>query len=123
MERVLLLGIVIALTVLAVGVWPVQLGRRRHGSIVSIRLAVVLTLFAVDGWLWVFALEAAFGRAWLLAPLLLVNAVLAFGAIYVVSGFQPHKDFARGAAGRAGALLGHGEPLRSNGRDDDPRFR
>jgi hypothetical protein len=119
----LFMGTVIALTVLAVGGWAIQLGRRRRGAAVSTRLAVVITLLAVDGWLWAAAGDAAFGPIrWLVGPLVLVNAVLAMGAIYGLTGFQAHKDFARGAAARAGALLGHDESTRAIGRDDDPRF-
>jgi len=118
--NVLLMSLVIALTVLAVGLWVIQLARRRRGSAASLGLALMVTVVAADGWFWAVAFDTVIGpERSLRGPVIFVSAILALGAIYGLTGTRMHSDV---AGGRMGIYLGRDESMRADGWDNDPRF-
>jgi len=108
MMGVLLLSLVIVLSVFALGLWVVQLVRRHRGATASLRVALVVTVVAVDGWFWAIAFDSAFGpdRS-LRGPVVFVSAILALGAVYwlVRDSDERFSEAARGHSA-AGSPIG-----------------
>jgi hypothetical protein len=97
--------------------------RRRHvGRPAPVRGILVAVGVLADWWLFDAAFAHQFGpQRWLLVPLILVNVLLAFGAIYGGTGLRMHDDGSTLGGGTMGMLLGRDASLRANGYDHDLR--
>lgn len=97
--------------------------RRRHiGRAAPVRGILVLAALLADWWLFEFAFAHRFGpQTWLLIPLVAVNVVVAFGAIYGGTGLRMHDDGLTLGGGTMGMLLGRDASLRTDGYDHDLR--
>lgn len=120
MTTIVLLSLVVVVTVAAVGGWVIQIVRRHRGVVVSPSVVTMLTVIAVVGWCWTVAFDAAFGDVrWLRGPVILVSAILAFGAIYSLTGLRPRRNV---VGERTGSFVGREGAVHVN-EWDDPRFR
>jgi hypothetical protein len=97
------LTVLLAATAAALAGAPLVVARARRRGRPFRRVLVTGGMFFADWWLWQIAFASAFGpQRWLIGPLTAFNAVVAFGAIYSLTGFSLHSD-AR-IAGRTGLI-------------------
>lgn len=97
------LTVLLTATAAALAGAPLVVTRARRRGRPIHRLLVTGGVFFADWWLWQIAFASAFGpQRWLIGPLTAFNAVVAFGAIYSLTGFSLHSD-AR-ISGRTGLI-------------------
>src|SRR5690349_12997606 len=97
------MSLVSAVTLAALALWVIRLVRRRRGGSASLGVAITVTVVALVAWGWAISFDAAFPDRSLRAPVIIVSAILALGAINALTGTRMHS---RASGGRMGLFLG-----------------